>query len=90
MAKLYYSVLTTYGAQAFANAIANNRALHIQKMAVGDGNGRTVTPDSTRTALAREKYKANISAISRDPRNNKQVIFELTIPENIGGFWIRE
>lgn len=90
MAKLYYSVLTTYGAQAFANAIANNRALHIQKMAVGDGNGKTVTPDSTRTALAREKYKANISAISRDPRNNKQVIFELTIPENIGGFWIRE
>ncbi|MGX2975639.1 phage tail-collar fiber domain-containing protein [Ursidibacter arcticus] len=90
MSKTYYSVLTTYGSQLFASAMANRQAVNIRQMAVGDGNGRAVTPDSARTTLVREVHRANISAVSPDPRNNKQVIFELTIPENVGGFWIRE
>ncbi|MGX2969248.1 phage tail-collar fiber domain-containing protein [Ursidibacter sp. B-7004-1] len=90
MSKTYYSVLTTYGSQLFASAMANRQAVNIRQMAVGDGNGRAVTPDSARTSLVREVHRANISAVSPDPRNNKQVIFELTIPENVGGFWIRE
>ncbi|WP_426875833.1 phage tail-collar fiber domain-containing protein [Glaesserella parasuis] len=90
MAKTYYSVLTTYGSQLFANAMTNRQAVNITHFAVGDGNGRAVQPDSTRTSLVREVHKASISAVSRDPRNNRQVIFELTLPENIGGFWIRE
>ncbi|MDO9747486.1 phage tail protein [Glaesserella parasuis] len=90
MAKTYYSVLTTYGSQLFANAMTNRQAVNIAHFAVGDGNGRAVQPDSTRTSLVREVHKASISAVSRDPRNNRQVIFELTLPENVGGFWIRE
>lgn len=90
MAKTYYSVLTTYGSQLFANAMTNRQAVNITHFAVGDGNGRAVQPDSTRTSLVREVHKASISAVSRDPRNNRQVIFELTLPENVGGFWIRE
>ncbi|MDO9767367.1 phage tail protein [Glaesserella parasuis] len=90
MAKTYYSVLTTYGSQLFANAMTNRQAVNITHFAVGDRNGRAVQPDSTRTSLVREVHKASISAVSRDPRNNRQVIFELTLPENVGGFWIRE
>ncbi|MDO9813660.1 phage tail protein [Glaesserella parasuis] len=90
MAKTYYSVLTTYGSQLFANAMTNRQAVNITHFAVGDGNGRAVQPDSTRTSLVREVHKSAISAVSRDPRNNRQVIFELTLPENVGGFWIRE
>lgn len=90
MAKTYYTVLTTYGAQLFAQAMANRQQVRITQFAVGDGNGRAVQPDSARTSLVRQVHRANISAISNDPRNNRQVIFELTIPENVGGFWIRE
>ncbi|HDR1048080.1 TPA: phage tail protein [Pasteurella multocida] len=90
MAKQYYSVLTTYGSQQLATAIATRQPLNITHFAVGDGNGQTVTPNVARTSLVREVYRATISAVSRDPRNNKQVIFELTIPENVGGFHIRE
>lgn len=90
MAKQYYSVLTTYGAQLFAQAMANKRPVTITHMAVGDGNGKSIQPDSTRTTLFREVHRATISAVSTDPRNNKQVIFELTIPEAVGGFYIRE
>ncbi|MEB3481074.1 phage tail protein [Pasteurella multocida] len=90
MAKQYYSVLTTYGSQQLATAIATRQPLNITHFAVGDGNGQTVTPNVARTSLVREVYRATISAVSRDPRNNKRVIFELTIPENVGGFHIRE
>ncbi|HHT7890584.1 phage tail-collar fiber domain-containing protein [Pasteurella multocida] len=90
MAKQYYSVLTTYGSQQLATAIASRQPLNITHFAVGDGNGQAVTPDMSRTSLVREVYRATISAVSRDPRNNKQVIFELTIPEDVGGFHIRE
>lgn len=90
MAKQYYSVLTTYGSQQLATAIATRQPLNITHFAVGDGNGQAVTPDVSRTALVHEVHRATVSAVSRDPRNNKQVIFELTIPEDVGGFHIRE
>ncbi|MDK9429803.1 phage tail protein [Gallibacterium anatis] len=90
MAKQYYSVLTNYGTQVIAGAIASKQPLQITQMAVGDGNGRATTPNSRNTGLVREVHRADISAISVDPRNDKQIIFELTIPENVGGFWIRE
>ena len=90
MAKQYYSVLTDYGTQMIASAIARKQPLQITQMAVGDGNGQATTPNSRNTGLVREVHRADISAISVDPRNDKQIIFELTIPENVGGFWIRE
>lgn len=90
MASQYFAILTDYGTQAFAKALSSNQPLQLTQFAVGDGNGQAVTPTANRTTLAREKHRAPVSAVSLDPRNNKQVIVELTIPENIGGFYIRE
>ncbi|MBN6081274.1 phage tail protein [Aggregatibacter actinomycetemcomitans] len=89
MAK-YISILTDYGTQALAKALANNQPLRLMQLAVGDGNGQAVTPNANRTALVNEKHRANVSAVSLDQRNNKQIIVELTIPENVGGFFVRE
>ncbi|WP_297929218.1 phage tail protein [uncultured Aggregatibacter sp.] len=86
----YTAVFTTYGTQQLAKAIANNNPLTVTHFAVGDGNGNAVTVSASQERLVNEKYRATISAVSLDPRNNKQVVFELTIPENIGGFYIRE
>ena len=86
----YSAVFTTYGTQQLAKAIANNKPLTVTHFAVGDGNGNAVTVSASQERLVNEKYRATISAVSLDPRNNKQVIFELTIPEDIGGFYIRE
>lgn len=90
MAKQYYSILTEHGTLAFAKAVGNKTPLPITHMAVGDGNGSNTTPNATQTALVHEVYRAEISSISVDPRNNKQAVFELVIPENVGGFHIRE
>ena len=86
----YTAVFTTYGTQLLAKAIANNKPITVTHFAVGDGNGNAVTVNASQERLVNEKYRATISAVSLDPRNNKQVVFELTIPENIGGFYIRE
>lgn len=90
MTAQYFTVLTNYGTQAFAKAIATNQPLRLSSFAVGDGNGQAVTPTADRTALVKETHRANVSAVSLDPRNNKQIIIELTIPEDVGGFYIRE
>lgn len=86
----YSAVFTTYGTQVLAKAIANNQPLRVTHFAVGDGNGADVTVSASQERLVNEKHRAAISAVSLDPRNNKQVIFELTIQENVGGFYIRE
>lgn len=90
MTAQYFTVLTDYGTQAFAKAIATNQPIQFLSFAVGDGNGQAVTPTADRTALVKEIHRANVSAVSLDPRNNKQIIIELTIPEDVGGFYIRE
>lgn len=90
MASQYFAILTDYGTRAIAHALSQGQPLQLAKFAVGDGNGQAVTPTASATALAHQTHIAPVSAVSLDPRNNKQVIVELTIPENIGGFYIRE
>lgn len=90
MTAQYFTVLTDYGTQAFAKAIATNQPIQFSSFAVGDGNGQAVTPTADRTALVKETHRGNVSAVSLEPRNNKQIIIELTIPEDVGGFYIRE
>ena len=90
MTAQYFTVLTNYGTQALAKALATNQPLKLSSFAVGDGNGQAVTPTADRTALVKETHRANVSAVSLDQRNNKQIIIELTIPEDVGGFYIRE
>ena len=90
MASQYFSILTDYGTRAIAHALSQGQPLQLTKFAVGDGNGQAVTPTARATALVHQTHIAPVSAVSLDPRNNKQVIVELTIPENVGGFYIRE
>ncbi|HHF4123977.1 TPA: phage tail protein [Haemophilus influenzae] len=90
MASQYFAILTDYGTRAIAHALSQGQPLQLTQFAVGDGNGKAVTPTANATALVHQTHIAPVSAVSLDPRNNKQVIVELTIPENIGGFYIRE
>ena len=90
MASQYFAILTDYGTRAIAHALSQGQPLQLTQFAVGDGNGKAVTPTASAIALVHQTHIAPVSAVSLDPRNNKQVIVELTIPENIGGFYIRE
>lgn len=53
-------------------------------------NGALPTPDPAQTRLVNQKRIASLNMLSVDPQNSSQIIAEQIIPENEGGFWIRE
>ena len=90
MATKYYAVLTNVGAAKLANATALGAPVEITQMAVGDGNGVLPTPNQAQTALVHELRRKPLNSLSIDPNNANQIIAEQVIPEDEGGWWIRE
>ncbi|EBQ5842120.1 phage tail protein [Salmonella enterica subsp. enterica serovar Brandenburg] len=86
----YYAILTNQGAARLANATMLGSKLNLTQMAVGDANGVLPTPDLAQTKLINQKRIAPLNLLSVDPNNQSQIIAEQIIPENEGGFWIRE
>lgn len=90
MAAKYFAILTNLGAAKLANATALGTQLEITHMAVGDGGGGLPIPNPAQTALIGERRRAAINLLTIDPLNNSQIISEQVIPEDVGGWWIRE
>ncbi len=90
MSTKFYTLLTDIGAAKLASAAALGVPLKITHMAVGDGGGALPTPDAKLTALVNEKRRAALNMLYIDPQNSSQIIAEQVIPENEGGWWIRE
>ena len=90
MSTKFYTLLTDIGAAKLASAAALGVPLKITHMAVGDGGGALPTPDAKQTALVNEKRRAALNMLYIDPQTSSQIIAEQVIPENEGGWWIRE
>ncbi|EPJ7710406.1 phage tail protein [Citrobacter freundii] len=90
MATKYFALLTNIGAAKLAKATALGTKVEITQMAVGDGNGVLPTPDPAQTALIHEIRRAPLNMLTVDPANASQIIAEQVIPEDVGGWWIRE
>ncbi|MCZ0821073.1 phage tail protein [Dickeya solani] len=90
MTTKYFALLTTTGAALLANATALGRQLQITQMGLGDGGGTLPTPDPAQTRLTNERRRAPLNSLNVDPANTSQIIAEQVIPEDEGGWWIRE
>ncbi|HAW8281332.1 TPA: phage tail protein [Escherichia coli] len=90
MATKYLALLTNIGAAKLAKATALGTKVEITKLAVGDGNGVLPTPNPAQTALVHELRRAPLNMLTVDPANASQIIAEQVIPEDVGGWWIRE
>ena len=90
MSQKFYTLITQQGAALLANATALGIPLKLSKMAVGDANGSATTPDASQTKLIHEVYKAPLNSLTTDEKNPNQIIAELVIPENQGGWFINE
>jgi len=90
MTAKYFAILTNQGAARLANATALGTQLNLTQMAVGDANGTLPAPDPAQTKLVNQKRIAPLNLLAVDPNNTSQIIAEQIIPENEGGFWIRE
>jgi len=90
MTAKYLAILTNQGAARLANAAALGTQLNLTQMGVGDANGTLPTPDPAQTALINQRRIKPLNMLTVDPANPSQIIAEQIIPENEGGFWIRE
>lgn len=90
MTAKYRVLLTDQGKALLANATATGQKLEITHMAIGDGGGSPTQPGENQTKLVNEKRRAALNSLQVDAGNSNQVIAEQVIPEDVGGWWIRE
>ena len=79
----FYSIITKKGFKLITEAIANETKINLEYIAVGDSNGAYYEPNEEQTTLVNEKYRARISEVT-------ELIAKAQIPNDIGGFYIRE
>jgi hypothetical protein len=90
MTAKYRALLTDQGKALLANAAATGQKLEITQMAVGDGGGSATLPSENQTKLVNEKRRAALNSLQVNANSSNQVIAEQVIPEDTGGWWIRE
>lgn len=86
----YYSLVTQEGFAAEANARSLGQLVNLTEFAVGDSNGSEYDPTGQETALKNERYRGVINEIIFDPEYPNQFTVEGVVPQNVGGFTIRE
>ena len=86
----FFGILTKVGEAKEANAKALGVPVLITELEVGDGGGVSPTPDREQTALIGPKRRAQINRSFVDPSNPAWLVIEQVIPEQVGGWWIRE
>lgn len=90
MEPLYFTKVTQYGAGQLAAATANKTTINITQMAVGDGSGSAVAPDDQQTQLVNERYRGELNFLGSYENDPTLIIAELIIPEDAGGWTMRE
>ncbi|WP_165675385.1 phage tail-collar fiber domain-containing protein [Metapseudomonas otitidis] len=86
----YYTILTSAGLAYEANRKAAGLPIKLTQMSVGDGNGAVYNPDATQTALRREVWRGPINALLQDATNPSYLVGELSLPDDVGGWYVRE
>lgn len=86
----FFAMLTAVGEAKQANADALGIAWKITQMGVGDANGTEPIPNRLQTTLLNERRRAPLNQLKVDPSNASILIAEQVIPEDVGGWWIRE
>jgi len=86
----YYTLLTNAGLAYETACKAAGKPIKLSKISVGDGNGAVYNPDATATALRREVWRGDLNALFQDPNNSSWLMAEATIPNDVGGWYVRE
>ncbi|MBA3109972.1 phage tail protein [Salmonella enterica] len=86
----FYTLLTDRGMAKIASALADKKQLHLQKMAVGDGGGQYYDPTTSQTKLRHEVWRGEMNTLTTAPNNPNWLIAELVLPEDVGGWYVRE
>lgn len=86
----FKTIITTVGKAKFANAAALGQKIDFKYMALGDGSGEYPKITEEQVGLVNEVYRGEIRNVEIDKNNPNWIKSSITIPANIGGFFIRE
>lgn len=86
----FYTLLTNAGIAYETACKAVGAPIKLTAMSVGDGGGSIYNPDATATALKREVWRGPLNALFQDPANPSWLLAEVTIPPDVGGWYVRE
>lgn len=86
----YYTLLTNAGIAYETACKAAGLPIKLTQISVGDGNGKVYNPAATATALAREVWRGPLNALFQDEKNPSWLLAEVTIPPDVGGWYVRE
>lgn len=90
MANKYGTIITAAGAEIIAASIVSGKALVISEAAAGDGGGSYYEPSITQAALINERWRGEIASAQLNPENPNMLDIKITIPDDVGGFVVRE
>lgn len=77
---MYYSILTTIGAEKLAQAIITEIPVKITTIAVGDGNGQFYSPRPDQAQLKRETWRGDINDLRGVEDAANHVLAEGIVP----------
>lgn len=83
-------IWTQYGKERDAAARAGGDKLNITHAAVGSGLGAVPVVSPAQTALKKEVWRGPVNGVQINPEDPTDVIVDVVLPNDIGGFWIRE
>ncbi|KAA6181451.1 phage tail protein [Pseudomonas veronii] len=86
----FYTLLTNAGIAYETACKAAGVPIKLAQISVGDGNGAVYNPDATAKALKREVWRGPLNALFQDERNPSWLLAEVTIPPEVGGWYVRE
>lgn len=87
----FFGILTRIGEAKEARAKALGLPVVITEMEVGDGGSDSPpAPDREQTTVIGTRRRAPINRSFVDPSNASWLVIEQVIPEQVGGWWIRQ
>ncbi|SFW77188.1 phage tail protein [Pseudomonas sp. NFACC04-2] len=86
----YYTLLTDAGIAYETACKAAGTPIKLSQISVGDGGGAEYNPAATATALKREVWRGPLNALFQDEKNPSWLLAEVTIPPEVGGWYVRE
>ncbi|WP_080942482.1 phage tail protein [Pseudomonas fluorescens] len=86
----YYTLLTDAGIAYETACKAAGTPIKLSQISVGDGGGAVYNPAATATALKREVWRGPLNALFQDEKNPSWLLAEVTIPPEVGGWYVRE
>jgi phage-related tail fiber protein len=86
----YGTIITDAGAELIAAALLEGRKQPVVWAAAGDGNGQCTAPGREQTTLVHELWRGEIASAELNPSTPNMIDIKFTLPDDVGGFTIRE